>query len=142
MTFRFRLEKVLHFIRLRETVKKMEVSAIAQRLRFLEDRKVMLGENIRALLARQSESPNSGWEYFQNNKVSVDVKEVTQLERMIEQEKKYLEKKRDELNRLYQKKRALEALREKKNKEFRLEESHRQQAQADEAYQLSRGKRC
>jgi len=142
MTFRFRLEKVLHFIRLRETVKKMEVSAIAQRVRFLEDRKVMLSENIRALLARQSQSPNSGWEYFQNNKVSLDVKEVTQLERMLEQEKKYLEKKREELNRLYQKKRALEALREKKSKEFKLDQSHRQQAQADEAFQTSRGKRC
>jgi len=141
MNFKFRLEKILHFVKLRETVKKMEVSAITQRLRYLDSRRTSLEENIRAMLSRQGEAPNGEFQYFQTNKVSLDVKDLAQLEVVIRQENVQLERRKGDLARLFQRRRALESLREKKEKEFRTEQGHKAQAQMDEAFQLSRGKR-
>src|SRR5207237_3630700 len=39
MPFRFKLERVLHHVRIRETMKRMEVSSLVQRVAFLERRK-------------------------------------------------------------------------------------------------------
>ena len=142
MTFRFRLEKVLHFVKLRETVKKMEVAAITQRLRFMKQRQEVLQENIRTMLSRQSETPNGEWQYFQTNKVAVDVKELGQLEVAVRKEEVALERRRNDLNRLFQRRKALESLKEKKEKEFRMEQTHKQQNQLDEIYQMNRSRRC
>lgn len=141
MNFRFRLEKVLHFVKLRETVKKMEVSAITQRIRFLEGRRQTLQENIRALLARQGEAPNGEFQYFQTSKVTLDVKDLSQLDVVIRQEQVALERRKNDLARLFQRRRALESLKDKKEREFRTEQGHKQQAQLDEIFSLSRGKR-
>lgn len=140
MTFKFRLEKILHFVKLRETVKKMEVSAILQRLRFMERQREELSTGIRDMLGKQSDMDFS-WKYYQINKVVQDVKDLKVLDTSILHEQTALERKKRELATLFQRKRALESLREKKSKEFRVDQSHKQQRELDEIFQLSRGKR-
>ncbi|NQW44704.1 MAG: hypothetical protein HQ462_04785, partial [Deltaproteobacteria bacterium] len=60
MKFRFRLERLLSFIRVKETMKKLEVSALVQKVNILEFRKDQLAENVKKLLQNQNERLQSG----------------------------------------------------------------------------------
>jgi flagellar export protein FliJ len=130
MAFQFRMEKMLHFLSLKETVKKMEIVAIQRRLGFLERRKEQFEANTRNLLASHDLS------YYHTTKIVLDVKEVSQLDRRIGEEKIYLEKKRGELNRLIFRKKGLEALKERKLAEHRLEEGRRAQKRMDDLHAI------
>lgn len=137
MTFRFRLEKVLHFVRLKETVKKMELASIAGRIRFLTDRIAEMRGVLRDLLSRPHDS---AFAVFQTQKIAADAREVSRLESVLRNEETALEKKRRELNRILMRKKGLESLREKRHQEFRMEKNRREQRKLDDLHQI-RGNR-
>ncbi len=140
MRFQFRLEKVLHFVRLKETMKKMEVAAVAQRVNFLQKRIGELGDSIRSILLEQQLKLSQGfdWIHYQSEKISLDAKETAKLEKMLVEENLLLEKRRRELNRIILRKKALESLKQRKLSEFKVHESRRNQKELDEIYQLTR----
>ncbi len=136
MAFKFKLEKVLHHVRIRETMKRMEVSSLVQRVAFLERRKDELARGVREVLEQSHRVITPAWAVFQNNKISLDAAEVSRLEKLLIEEQRMLEKRKGELNRILMRKRGLDTLRDKRLAEHRTEESRHEQKQADENHQL------
>ena len=62
MKFRFKLERMLSFVKIRETMKKLEVSALIQKVSLLEKRKDSLREGINQLLEKQKKGITAGEE--------------------------------------------------------------------------------
>ena len=143
MRFVFRLEKMLNFIRLNETVKKMEVAASVQKIGFLQGRKNALNESIRSLLEKTRDGLSIGmdWVYFQNSKIENDLNEIKKTDVMRAEEQHKLGLLRIELSKITMRKKALESLRDKRLREFRLQQGRRVQKQLDDIYQLTRGRR-
>jgi hypothetical protein len=138
MKFTFRLERMLHFLRMKETMKKMELASVTQRIVFLGKRKTQVDEILRQLLSRNSEHTNTDWSYYETNKISLDAKESIRLGLLIQEETAHLEKKKRELSRLMMRKKGLEALKEKRAAEFKLVEARREQKKLDETFQLTK----
>jgi flagellar export protein FliJ len=132
MTFRFRLEKLLHFVRLKETVKKMEIVSIRKQMDFLRRQKEGLEQTARGLLA------GTALTYYQTTKIALDVKLAVSLQGQIEEANQHLEKKKAELNRLMMRKKGLESLREKKKHEFRTLAGRRQQRRLEDLHALKK----
>lgn len=142
MTFKFRLDRVLHFIRLKETVKKMEVATIIQRVNFLKRRKDGLEAGMRDLLSKHHEQLSSEWTYYHTSKITLDAKEISKLEDLMVKENAALEKSKGELGRLLMRKKSLETLKEKRHQEFKMQESRRQQHRLDDIYQASQSRKA
>lgn len=94
MKFRFRLERMLSFVRIKETMKKLEVSALTQKINVLELKKDGLRTNVNLLLNKQKERLQFGteWLSFLSQKIEQDTRETLRIERMIRKEKEDLEK--------------------------------------------------
>lgn len=137
MAFHFRLEKILHFVRLKETVKKMEVAAAIQRVQFMTDRLEQLSIDIRSMLARFHSSEAQAWSQYHSAKIAHDAREVKKAEKILFGEKENLARKKRDLERIFKKKKSLESLKEKRLEEYRLEESRKQQKRLDDIYQMS-----
>ncbi len=138
MRFRFRLERVLDFQRLNETVKKMEVATLVRQLEALEKEKVVREETIRSVLAESTVrlAQNADWIPYQTAKVAADAREISRLEHKIVKAHEALEDKKFELGKLAMKRKAIENLREKKKFAFRVDETRREQKNNDEMYRL------
>lgn len=139
MKFQFRLEKVLHFVRLKETVKKMEMSAASQRVAFIRHRIEELSTGLRDLLGKFHAQTSSEWAHYHTTKIAFDSKEIGKLEKVLANEIQAMEKIKRELERIFRKKKALESLREKREQEFRVQENRRQQKILDDAHQMTAG---
>jgi flagellar biosynthesis chaperone FliJ len=137
MKFQFRLQKALHFLQMKETVKRMEVAAAMQRVNFLQNRIADVERSLRDLLARHP-GVETDWAPYQTSKIALDAKELGRLSGLLTTEKLALEKKQRELSRLLMRKKGLEGLREKHLAEHRLEESRRMQKNIDESVQTLR----
>ncbi len=142
MKFRFRLERLLSFIRIKETMKKLEVSALVQKVNILEFRKDQLAQNVKKLLQNQNERLQSGteWLSFLSQKIEQDSKETLRVERVIRKEKEDLENKRYELGRISMRRKGVESLKEKRFADFKLDEGRKSQKRLDQSYQLLKGK--
>lgn len=140
MRFQFRLEKMLSFIRLKETTKKMEVAACLAKLGYLRRKKDALVENIRSILG--STYANGYFDLantvYLTKQIEIDKSEGERLDRYIREEENVLRKKQSELSRLVMRKKGLESLKERRREEFRLQESRKEQKRIDEAYELTR----
>ncbi len=138
MQFRFNLEKLLSLVRIRETMKQMEVSAVIQRVNFLKNRKKSIGEGMRKALelTRGGESPE--WFAFYTSKLEMDVREGHRIDALIADENVVLKRTQDELKDIVLKRKSLESLREKRYKDFKTQQSRKLQKQLDEIYQLTR----
>lgn len=142
MKFRFRLEQMLSFVRIKETMKKLEVSAVAQKVVALESKKDYLRQNVNALLDKQKERLQFGteWLSFLAQKIEQDTKETLKLERMIRKEKEDLDNKRYELGVISMRRKGLESLKEKRFSDFKLDERRKAQKRLDQNYQLLKGR--
>jgi flagellar biosynthesis chaperone FliJ len=142
MKFRFKLERMLSFVRIKETMKKLEVSALVQKVTALELRKDRLRTNVNELLEKQKEKLSFGteWLQFLNQKIELDSKESLKLERMIRKEKEDLENRRYELGVISMRRKGLESLKEKRMFEFKMVERRKAQKRLDQNYQLLKGK--
>jgi flagellar export protein FliJ len=142
MRFRFRLERMLRFLELREAVKKTETAALVQRLKELEARRETRQRTIQEVLGnyqRQLESGNQ-WVPYQVGKIQADSRELIRLEEDIHQTKLDVTRTKDELARIAMRRKALANLKEKRYAEFRLSESRLEQKRLDEMYRLVKGK--
>lgn len=142
MRFRFRLERMLSFIRIKETMKKLEVSTLTQKVVALESQKDSLRKNINELLEKQKERLQFGteWLEFLSRKIEQDTRETIRLERVIRNEKEELDNKRYELGVIAMRRKGLESLKEKRFSDFKLEDRRRSQKRLDQNYQLLKGK--
>ncbi|MBM4317101.1 MAG: hypothetical protein FJ116_06440 [Deltaproteobacteria bacterium] len=142
MKFRFKLERMLSFVRIKETMKKLEVSALIQKVNVLEQRQILLRSNVNDLLEKQKEKISFGteWLQFLNQKIECDSKESLKLERMIRKEKEDLENRRYELGVISMRRKGLESLKDKRMYEFKLNDRRKAQKQLDQNYQLLKGK--
>lgn len=140
MAFQFRLEKILHFVRLKETVKKMELSASTQRTNFIKKRIDELSTGLQDMLGKFHAQTSSEWVHYHTTKITFDAKEVTKLEKVLANEMKAMERLKRELDRIFRKKKALEALKQKRHQDYQVQESRRRQKVLDDAHQMSRGR--
>lgn len=142
MKFRFRLERMLSFVRIKETMKKLEVSALTQKINVLELKKDGLRTNVNLLLNKQKERLQFGteWLSFLSQKIEQDTRETLRIERMIRKEKEDLENKRYELGAIAMRRKGLESLKEKRFMDFKLDERRKSQKRLDQNYQLLKGK--
>jgi flagellar export protein FliJ len=136
MKYRFRLEKILHFTRLKETVKKIEIASAVQRVEFLKTRRQSVETELRSLLENTSLAPDPVWAPFQASKVTFDMQELEKLAGFLSKEQSVLDKLRADLLRLAMRRKALEALKERRAREFNTIRSRKQQIDLDEAYRL------
>jgi flagellar export protein FliJ len=136
--FRFRMERVLDFVRLNETVKKMEVSSLVQQVEALEKEKVDREATIRSLLdqSRDRWTQDSSWIPYQTSKVAADARDINRIDKKLVAVRNTLEEKKFELGRLAMKRKAMENLKEKRKSMFRVEETRREQKTNDELYRL------
>ena len=142
MKFRFKLERMLSFVKIRETMKKLEVSALIQKVSLLEKRKDSLREGINQLLEKQKERLQYGteWLAFLSQKIEQDNKETLKLERLIRKEKEDLENKRYELGVISMRRKGLESLKEKRFADFKIDERRKSQKRLDQNYELLKGR--
>lgn len=138
MQFRFNLEKILSLVRVRETMKKMEVAAVIQRIQFLNNRKATIEQNMRKTLELTRGGASPEWFVFYTSKMELDVHEVRRMETLAREENILLEKKQEELKLILLKRKSLESLREKRFKDFRTTQNRKLQKQLDEIYQLTK----
>ncbi len=138
MRFRFRLERVLDFLRLNETVKKMEVATLIQKIEGLEKKKTYRQETMRSMLceSRQHWNESVNWIPYQTAKVEADARDIANIEKEMVRLQIELEDKKYELGKLAMKRKAMENLREKRKFNFRVEQTRREQKTNDELYRL------
>lgn len=135
MKFQFKLQKVLHFIRLKEEMKKMEVSTSMTKLGFLQKRRKRIEDELTLALNKGQEDVLL-WAHFQQEKVKADLFQMKQLDRLIVDQTAECDKCRGELSRISMRRRSVEALRDKRESEFRIERARKEQKQLDETHQL------
>jgi flagellar biosynthesis chaperone FliJ len=133
---------MLSFIKVRETMKKLELSALVQKVITLEKRKDLLRENVNDMLSKQKERLQFGteWLNFLSQKIEQDTKESLKIERMIRKEKEDIENKRYELGVISMRRKGLESLKEKRFSDFKVDERRKAQKRLDQNYQLLKGK--
>ncbi len=142
MKFKFRLEKVLSFLKLQETMLKMEVSQLQRYLTVLLNQVSKLEEESKLLLedTPRKLSENAAWAPYQTAQVGVNTKRIHELEVNVDRVENELSIKKLELGRHAMRRNALENLRVSKLQEFKVEERRRDQKKMDELFQLSNPK--
>lgn len=143
MKFVFRLEKMLHFVQMREAMKKTEIAHLQSDLKILEERKIKLSTEAQSLLDKQYQSLDTGLQslHFSTQKVLLNVRESERLDGLIINAKERLEFRIQELQTLMRRRTGLEKLKEKRFAEFKLIKNRKEQHAMDELYTLSKGKR-
>lgn len=136
--FNFKLERALHFLRLKETLKKMEVAAQIGKIRFLEVRKIKLQENIHSIFSRREKKVDLDWAPYDADKVTLDKSDLDRLELQLTEQKSILDQKKEELGRALMRRKGLEKLREKRQAEYKKDEQKKAQTRLDETFQLSK----
>lgn len=140
MRFEFRLEKILNLVRLKETVKKMEVASVVQKINYLQNRKNSIQGGIRELLEKAATNLSTQWFSFQNTKIEMDVHEQKRIDSLLLDERAELSERQKELEAIMLRRKSLEALKEKRLKEHKLVQGRKVQKQLDEIYQLTKGR--
>jgi len=128
---------MLHFFVLKETTKKMEIAACMQKIQFLETRRDRLNTNIRELLDRVPKESDLHLVPYQGPKITIDLNEIKVTELELKRQNEELEMRRAELVNIGRRKKALEALKERKAQEFRLNRSRKEQKDMDQMFQLT-----
>ena len=139
MRFQFRLEKGLHFLRIRETTKKMEIVSVQKRIQLLESKHTRLESTMREMLTQQTTHWSAAMTFYHTRKIALDAKELREVEERIMAERAHLQKKKDELNQLMLRRKGLESLKEKKQAEFRVLENRRQQHRLEDIHSARKG---
>lgn len=140
MRFKFRLEKALGFLKLRETMMKMEVASVLRKLTRAREDWERLQAATRQLLEEtpQRLSEGSAWIPYQTSQVALNVESMRKKEKEIALIQVELAEKQEELGRLAMKRKALENLKDNKYHEHRIEERRREQKKMDELFTLSK----
>ena len=133
MTYHFRLEKMLHFIRLKETMKKMEIVSIQKRITFLEDRRRLIA----GIDAADPLPPTDVLFSLDQGGFGREGREADRGNVWRRRESIW-RKKKAELSRLMMRKKGLESLKEKKRQEFQVESNRRAQRRMDDLYSVRR----
>ena len=130
---------MLHFVALRESMKKMEIAAIRQSIQVKEQAKATMEKAISHLLtaSKARMAVDVAWMPYEAQKISTNSKEISRVEAMIRQEHEHLVMRQEELTKLSLKKRALESLRDKRKQEFTLAQSRKEQKILDASYRTS-----
>ena len=128
---------MLHFFALKETTKKMEIAACLQKMKFLETRKTRLEGNIRDLLERVPKETDLHLVPYQGNKVAIDLKDLKLTELDMKRCNEELDMRRAELMNIARRKKALEALKARKEQEFRVSQNRKEQKNLDDTFQLT-----
>ncbi len=136
MKFQFRLEKLLRFARMRETMKRMEIASCLSRIRFIKNRLETIESELRELVSKSTGEWAMGWAYFQSQKVKLHADERVKLLALNVKEEAELTKRKRELERLLYRKKALESLREKQLKEFKALKNRKEQSEMEELFRL------
>jgi len=135
--FQFKLERLLGFIRLKETMKKMEIASVNKKIAFLEHRISLSHSSLRKILEKCYEGNSQDYEYYHTNQVALDAGQLKKLNEAVVVCKREKEDKVQELNRLMMRRKGLESLREKRWQEHRKVVSKKAQKDLDEAFQLT-----
>jgi flagellar biosynthesis chaperone FliJ len=104
----------------------------------LENKKSSLQTSLLTALSKQSDPSAGSWMDFYMKRVLLDREEIRKTEKEIEEAKEQLHFSKHKLVQMVRKKKALEALREKRKQEFTVEENRRLQKSIDELYRLSK----
>lgn len=142
MKFKFRLERVLDFYRLKETLMKMELSRAVTALKGLEAQKTQSERQLEFLLTEAPKRLAQGgeWAPYGVSQTELTLNAIKRLEHEVVKAAEEVEAKKFAVGRLSMRREALEKLRDKRRTEFRLLESRKEQKFVDEIYQRSKWK--
>ncbi len=130
--FKFRLERALRFAGLRENQKKTQVAATLQRIRFLDKYIVKLDSKLQQALEISSREVNTLQGEAHRQSVVPTMDELKRMQKLLVEEKAALETQKQEMNKLSQRRRSLESLREKHMADFKLSETRAEQKRIDD----------
>lgn len=116
----------------------MEIGNSRERLRILEGQKTKLESDTRSLLVkcRSDVSNNLAWMLFERDQIECNKKLVKKFEDQISYEQERQSELYFELSEISKRRRALESLKEKKLKEYKMLESRKEQKRLDDIYQI------
>lgn len=139
MKFRFRLEKMLHFERLKEVIKKGEVAKAMEAVRDIEQQQIQSEASLRTVIGLASGrlEESGDWVAYQVEKVRHDLAKLENLAQTLRVKQEDLDTVRYELSRLLMKNKALSDLREKKRHDFVQNDARREQKNNDEIFRLN-----
>lgn len=135
MKFTFRLQKILRLLEIEETGKKLEIHQMQQKISKKRAHQIHLRESILELLSRQA-APlyDRSWDAYRIQQIEVSREDILSLEEQIEQDNLELTDLKYQLNKVMQRRRALENLRNKRQSEFRQLERRQEQKGMEEIY--------
>lgn len=139
--FAFRLHRALRFAWLKENQKRTQVANALQRIRFLEKYETQLNSRISVALGTSYSALNTLAGDAHGQAILPAVDERRKIVSLIAEENAALLDRQKELIRLSQRRRSLESLREKKAREFRIENSRREQKIIDDTVSLSKAQK-
>ena len=134
MLFAFKLERALHFTRIKETFKKIELANQIRKIEMLKGKRKKLIDEIRILLSKKEEQIDVQWMCYRDDKVIFDRREIEKIENLLKSEEELLSQKKEELNAVVMRRKGLESLREKRKLEFDKVQSKREQKNLDDNY--------
>lgn len=142
MRFRFRMERMLNFLELKETTKKMETATLIQKKTKLESMREERQATIRDVLGSYRNQITSGseWVPYQVAKVQADSEDLYKIELAIKFAIIEIDKRKQELARIAMRRKGLSNLKEKRHQEFKLDQSRLDQKRTDELYRLVKNK--
>ena len=125
---------------MREVNKKNEVAIAAKLLNELNSERVKAEKTMSQLLSDSTARMEKGAEWFpyQISQIGFEKQRFLRLDKDIVSAQDLLERRHYELNRIIMRRKALESLREKREKDFRLQQSRKDQKEIDEMFQLSK----
>src|SRR3989344_680748 len=97
MKFHFSLEKILSLVKIKETMKRMEVASVAQRIEYLKRRRSSIEQNMRNTLELVNGGKSLEWTSFYTSKMELDVIEVKRIGTLVENERTVLAERQAEL---------------------------------------------
>lgn len=134
MRFRFKLEKALSFFEGRERLKKMELVNVMQKISILREKKKFLDEGVGGMLSYGRSDIR--FSALENEKVPFSLDQGALTHKQISEAEQYLNLQKEELRSIQSRRKALEELKSKRYRDFRVDKNRKDQRFLDETYRL------
>lgn len=138
MAFHFRLQKMLSLSVMKETMKKMELASENRKLSVLGARKSELQGDVLSVLSHKS-GLDMRWALYYAERIRCDLSDLEGLEKELAAQSREVQLRREELQVVSNKKRALEALRQSRLGEYKTLAVRKDQKDSDETFRLYQG---
>lgn len=130
------MQKALDWTEVEENAQRLEIARLIKEVERLGARKAELEANLVALLGGAGNGLSLEWAPYRALKVPSDAREIRDIDGKMRLTESEIGLKKAELNRILMKRKGLESLRDKRLKDFRMNEARREQKRLDDNYQV------